>query len=211
MKKHTLVAPAGDDMDSVYQLVRTFPTDKVILVSDAKDAKRAGGFIKSLDRFRIPAEIARVRHYTIEELSRATKAVKEAEKDREVIISVASGNRITSCLILSAAFVNGIKAVGILDGKVVLMPVMGFSYYKNIPEQKLKIMRFLYRSPDCCRSMEELGQGMKMSLPLVSYHINGSVKVEGLMQMGLVEAAEGRKRVSVTLSELGKIMMSGYV
>ena len=214
MKRHTLVAPVGEDMDSIFHLIRTFPTEKVVLISDEQDLPKAEEFSSSLEKFRIPVEIATVKHYTIDELSRLTKNVMEASsgmEDSEVIISVASGNKITSCLTLSAAFVNGIKAVGIVDDKVVLMPVMRFSYYKTISDQKLKILKFLHGSPGCCRSLDELSKNMKMSLPLISYHINGNQKVEGLKQMGLVEATEGRKRLSIKLSELGKMMMSGYI
>jgi hypothetical protein len=211
MKNHVLIAPVGEDMESIYQLVRTFPTDKVFLISDGQDMEKAKAFGLSLEKFRIPAEVAQVKQYTIDELSKVTKNIMESEKERDVIISVASGNKVTSCLTLSAAFVNGIKAVGIVDGKVMLMPVLRFSYYKAISDQKLRMLKFLYSSPQCCRSLEELSKQMKMSLPLVSYHINGNRKVEGLRQMGLVEATEGRKRISIRLSELGRMMMSGYI
>gem|GEM_PF-4392016 len=50
-----------------------------------------------------------------------------------------------------------------------------------------------------------------MSPPLLSYHINGSREVEGLVQMELIETFEKRKKVEVKLSELGRMLMSGYL
>lgn len=50
-----------------------------------------------------------------------------------------------------------------------------------------------------------------MSLPLVSYHINGNVKSEGLVQMGLVEAKERKNKLEVSLTSLGKLLIDGYI
>ncbi len=212
MKKHVLMAPAGDDMDSVYQIVRTFPTDRIILLSDQNDIEKTREFSRSLRKFKIPVDTIKVRKYSIDELFKITKKIYEAEKEREVIISVASGSKTTACLTLSAAFVNGIKAVGIVNDRVVLMPVMRFSYYKAISEQKMRILKFLYRSPGYRRSLEEMRKSMKMSLPLISYHINGNQRVEGLVQMGLVESADKKsRRMTISLTELGEMMISGYI
>jgi hypothetical protein len=50
-----------------------------------------------------------------------------------------------------------------------------------------------------------------MSLPLVSYHVNGTLKSEGLKQLGLVETTEQKGRVEVHLSTLGKLLVRGYI
>ena len=57
----------------------------------------------------------------------------------------------------------------------------------------------------------ELSKKMNMSLPLVSYHINGNLKTDGLKKMGLVDIKEKRGRMNVTLSTLGKLIVKGYV
>ena len=49
-----------------------------------------------------------------------------------------------------------------------------------------KILKLLYEKEACCSSMEELSRETKMSIPLISYHINGNLKSEGLKTMGLV-------------------------
>lgn len=50
-----------------------------------------------------------------------------------------------------------------------------------------------------------------MSLPLISYHINGNLKSEGLKDMGLVETAEKKGRIEIKLSTLGVLLLRGYV
>jgi hypothetical protein len=60
--------------------------------------------------------------------------------------------------------------------------------------------------------MEDLSARLKMSLPLLSYHTNGSGKSEGLVSQGLVEVHEGpHGRTQVMLSELGKLIAEGLV
>ena len=50
-----------------------------------------------------------------------------------------------------------------------------------------------------------------MSLPLVSYHIHGNRKSEGLKELGLVETKEVKGRVEVTITMLGRLLLKGYI
>jgi hypothetical protein len=59
--------------------------------------------------------------------------------------------------------------------------------------------------------LEQLSKKTGTSLPLISYHINGNIKSEGLKQLGLVDTKEEKGRVSITLSLLGKMLLKGYV
>jgi len=69
----------------------------------------------------------------------------------------------------------------------------------------------LYRNKDCCSSLEELSQLAKMSLPLVSYYINGSSQTEGLEAMGLVDVEKVKGKIHIRLSILGRMLVKGYV
>jgi hypothetical protein len=50
-----------------------------------------------------------------------------------------------------------------------------------------------------------------MSLSLVSYHINGNLKSDGLKQLGLVDTLEKNGRVQVQLTTMGNLLLKGYV
>ena len=65
--------------------------------------------------------------------------------------------------------------------------------------------------PDCCVSLNELSKKTKMSLPLISYHINGNLKSEGLKEMGLVDVNEKKGKIEIKLSTLGRMLMNGYL
>ena len=106
--------------------------------------------------------------------------------------------------------VNGVKAFAVDDGKAVLLPVLKFNYYKLITDRKMKLLKIIYEK-DCCSSLETLSKKAGMSLPLISYHINGNLKSEGLKDLGLVETKEKKGRVEVQLTLLGKLLLKGYI
>ena len=211
MKSHVVIASAGKDIETTFQVIRTFPTERVILLSDKEDLEAAKESQKDFEKFKIPVKIIEIKNYSMEEIFRIIKLIAGSEKNKEIIINVSSGNKVASCLTLCAAYVHGIKAAGVMKDKVILLPIMKFSYYKMLSDQKLRIMKLLDEKQDCCASLENLSKEMKMSLPLISYHINGNLKSEGLKDMGLIETKEAKGKIAVTLSTLGRLLLKGYV
>ncbi|MBI4052782.1 MAG: winged helix-turn-helix transcriptional regulator [Candidatus Diapherotrites archaeon] len=206
-----LVTAFGEDMETVFPIIKSFQLEKIILLATKDSLENANAFLKEFDKFGISGKTYGLKDCSIEEVFRAIKWVVGSEKGNEVIISVASGNKIVACLMVSAAFVNGLKAVGVQDGKVVLLPIMKFSYYKLLSGQKLKIMEFLVSMPQCCSSIEELSKQIGLSLPLLSYHLNGTPKAEGLKQMGLILTEEKGRKTRVELTPLGRMLVAGHL
>ena len=120
--------------------------------------------------------------------------IKAIEKGKDIIINTATGDKVSTCAATSAAFVNGLKAMSVTDGMPMMLPVLKFSYYNMLTDKKMAILKLL-KKPDCCSSLEELSKKTKMSLPLISYHINGNLKSEGLKEMGLVETEEKKGKM----------------
>jgi len=79
-----------------------------------------------------------------------------------------------------------------------------------LTNKKMEILKLL-KKPDCCNSLEELSKKTKMSLPLISYHINGNLKSEGLKDLGLVDTNENKGKIAVSLSTLGRLLIKGYI
>ncbi len=209
--KSIMVAPVGAYIDALYLGIRDFPTEKVYLISALGSLKEAMTARESLEKFKIPAEILQIRGNLWEETFEMIAKLKERVKDRELLVNVATGDRDMRCAATSAAFVNGLKAISVMGDETMILPVLKFSYYRLLSDRKMDIIRTLYVEKDCCASLEEMSQKMKMSLPLLSYHINGTMKTEGLKQLGLVETTEEKGRVKVTLTTLGKLLVKGYV
>jgi len=210
---HTVIAAVGDNMDSLFVGIREFPTKRIILVTHEDKLELAEKTKKDLEKFKIPVQIKKVEGNPWEAIFQAVKEIKEVEgDDKNLIINAASGDAgANKCALCSAAFVNGLKAFTVHDDNVMLMPILKFSYYKILTDKKMDILKFLHKNKDCCASLEELSKKLKMSLPLVSYHINGNLKSEGLKEMGLVMADEWKGRIKISLTLLGKLLVKGYV
>ena len=82
-------------------------------------------------------------------------------------------------------------------------------------DKKLAILKALYESRNeekvCCASLDELSKKVGMSLPLISYHINGTLKSEGLKELWLIETMEKRVKMEIRFSMMGRLLIKGYI
>jgi len=147
----------------------------------------------------------------MEGMFRAFASVKKMYREEDLLVNVSTGDRLSMCAALSASYVNGLMAFGIVDDKPMLLPILKFSYYKLISDRKMEILRILTELGQVS-SLDELSKATKMSLPLISYHIHGNPKSDGLDRLGLVHTTEGSHgRTGIKPTELGKLLIEGYV
>jgi hypothetical protein len=212
--KKVIVAPVGENMDALFQGLKEFSTERIILVTPESKMDIAEKTKQELEKFKIPVMIKTIHvdddGSLWEEMFRIVSQIRKQEQESDLLINVATGDKITGCAATSAAFVNGLKAFSVDDRGVILLPVLKFSYYKLLTDKKMDIMKVL-NQPGCCMSLEELSKRTKMSLPLTSYHINGTLKSDGLKELGLVDTQEKSGRTEVHLSMLGRLLIKGYV
>ena len=213
MDKKIIIAPVGDNIDALFVGLKEFPTEKVILITPQNKLSKAKQVEKDLRRFKIPTRIVEIKGDNIWEATfeTITKIKNDEGDDKRILINVATGDRTTQCATTSAAFVNGLKAFDIDDKGAMLLPVLKFSYYKMLTDKKMNILKLLARDKSCCSSLEELSKRTKMSLPLISYHVHGTPRADGLKVLGLVDTYTEKGRVSVNLSPLGRMLIKGYV
>lgn len=210
--KYSIVAPVGDGIASVFAAIREFPTEKIYLVSTGKHRERIGELKDVADKLKIAVQVVEIRGSLLEGMFKTFARIKSATSEDRLLVNTSSGDNMENCAALSAAYVNGLKAFAVMDDKLLMLPVLKFSYYRLLPERKLSILAFLKGQPDCCSSLDDLAQRTKMSLPLVSYHVNGNSKAEGLLTMGLVETHLGlRGKTQVMLTELGRLIAEGAI
>ncbi len=210
--KYNIIVPVGSHVDSTFVAIREFPTEKVFLVQVDKQKEKTDDLQEVLDRLKISLQVVEVKGNLLEGMFRAFAQIKESVPEASVLVNASAGDNLSNCAALTAAFVNGVKAFNVMGDKLVMLPVLKFSYYRLIPERKLAIIKFLKSQPDCCSSLEDLAARLKMSLPLCSYHINGTAKVEGLVGQGLVEVHQGpRGKSQVMLTEMGRMIAEGLV
>jgi DNA-binding transcriptional ArsR family regulator len=135
---------------------------------------------------------------------------KETLQYDEVFFNVSSGSKMLSCAGLSAAFVNGIKAIGATESGLFHLPVLKFSYSELISEPKVKILQALRDSGGSVESLAVLEERAKVEKSLLSYHIRGGRESKGLADLGLVEVDRGEYgKLAVRLTELGRLVLVG--
>jgi DNA-binding transcriptional ArsR family regulator len=210
--KYNIVAPLGDKPESIFVAIREFPTEKIFLISNGKHRDRVDELKGIADKLRIGIQVIDIKGSLLEGMFKTFAQIKTAVNEDSLLVNVSSGDNLDNCAALSAAYVNGLKAFAVIDDKLMMLPVLKFSYYRLIPERKLAILMFLKDQPDCCSSLEELAKRTGMSLALASYHVNGNSKAEGLLTQGLVEIRLGpRGRTQIMLTELGRLIAEGEV
>ena len=208
-----MIAPVGKHMDAIYVGIREFPTQKIILITPEGKIDLALETKKDLDKFRIPVEIKEIKGNIWEETFKAVAEIKELMGGTNVLINVSTGDRDNRCAATSAAFVNGIRAFGVSDdtNEAMLLPILRFSYYNVITDKKMSILKTISNIKTCCSSLEELSKQTKMSMPLISYHVNGTLKSDGLKKLGLVETEEIKGKIKISLTTQGKLLVKGYL
>ncbi|MDH2900631.1 MAG: ArsR family transcriptional regulator [archaeon] len=190
------IAPVGDNLDALFVGLREFPTKKIVLLAPTDKMADARELEKRLAPFKLPVTIIELKGSSIlEKMFEVVAGLKKEESfsrenvdpkgEDNVIVNVATGDRISTCAALSASYVNGIRAFSVVEDHVMLLPMLKFSFNKLISDKKMEIIKALADVES--RSFEELAKRLKMSAPLLSYHLNGDRETSGLIELGLVE------------------------
>jgi len=210
-----IIAAVGEDMGDLIPALKEFKPEKLVLISYLEKRKIEEKAKKDFQKRGARVEVVTANGGSVqaiwEETFRLVSEIKKANEGRGVLVNVSTGDKVTRCAMTSASFVNGLKAFSVMNGRIGMLPVLKFSYYNLITDRKMKILQTLYNEPECCTSLEELSRKCGMSLPLVSYHVNGGPKSEGLKEMALVETTEKKGKVDIKLSLMGRLLMGGYV
>ena len=207
---YIVIAPVGDNLDALFVGMKEFATEELYLITPENNLRKAKKLEKKLKVFSIPVHIISIDGSLMESMFYHFGQITSKHPQDKIIVNVATGDRMSTCTALSAAFANGLKAFGVMDKKPMLLPIMKLSYYNELTENKLKILKALHK--DKHTSLTELTQKTKMSTSLASYHLNGTLKYKGLINLRLVEVErEDNKNLYIKLSDLGSLLLKGYI
>lgn len=206
---YTVIAPIGDNTKALFVGMKEFPTEKVIMLTPSTYLSAAKKLSRKLEVFTIETQIIELKHNLMEDMFRVFGELCAAYDVDDLVVNVATGDRMSTCAALSAAYANGLKSFGVDGNSCMMLPIMKLSYYNELSENKLKILKEL--EVDDYKSLSELNQKLKMSISLLSYHINGNYKYKGLKEHRLVEVKEQNNNLLVKLSEMGNLLLKGYI
>ena len=112
-----VIAPVGDNLDAFFIGMKEFATEKVYLITPENYLKKANSLQKKLDVFSIPVKIIKVKGSLMESMFSSFGEICSLHDNDNILVNVATGDRLSTCAALSAAFANGLKAFGIMDKK----------------------------------------------------------------------------------------------
>ncbi len=210
---YVVIAVIGEDHDAeevLYNPIKNFPPEKIILILEERFLAKGEKIKKDLEKFSIPVEFEKIGNKkSLEEVFIKISKIKGREKDKKLLINVDT-DYMSSCLALSAAFVNGIQAIGLLGKEIIAYPIMKFSYYSALSDKKLNILKKIHERGEF-KSLDNLSSEAKMSMPLIVYHIKGTREKPGLEEMGLVKTEKNHGNLNIKLTTLGELIVKGYV
>jgi len=214
MKKKIVIAPVNNDSEEKVLLatLKDFPTEQMILLVSPEGIVKAESFRERLEVLGIPASIVRVNptKNKWEDYFTAFADVLDGMEKERVLLNIATADRISQCALTNAAHVNGVRAVAVIDGEIMMLPILKISFSSVLSPKKIAILKELNKN-QCFSSIENLAKSTRMSIQLASYHIHGTDKSKGLSQLEMVDIEEGRSRTRVCLSTMGRLFMKGYL
>ncbi|MBI4019499.1 MAG: winged helix-turn-helix transcriptional regulator [Candidatus Aenigmarchaeota archaeon] len=201
--KPTIIAPIGGDSSAIFRGIREFGAEKIILLHVREHRKDADNLKAELAKFSVPALSMQMSEPVWESIFRT---IGQMRNEDSMINVGASYSRLKSAAI-SAAFVNGMRGFDVEGDKIMPLPVLKLPYYGMIAKKKMEILQFLAKHGGKESALESITKSLNMSLPLLSYYINGNAKTEGLKQAGLVETKAKGRHVIVFLTLTGRLLM----
>jgi hypothetical protein len=206
------IATVGEDVEPILVGVRELPVSKLVLLHTPDVDQVARELKERLAAVKVPVETYVVRGDAVVRVMALVAEIlrKEAPHFDEIFFNVSSGSKMLSCAGLSAAFVNGIKAIGATEAGLFHLPVLKFSYSELISEPKLKILQALKAAGGAVESLAALEAEAKVEKSLLSYHIRGGKDSKGLADLGLVEVdRRDYGKLAIRLTELGQLVLVG--
>lgn len=206
------IATVGEDIEPILVGVRELPVSKLVLLTTSDEGDAVKELRSRLSGLNLPTEVHTIRGDPILGVMQRVSEIVQEEGFRydDVFLNVSSGSKMLSCAGISAAFVNGVKAIGATSQGIFHLPVLKFSYSELISDAKLRILRALRDMGGTAESLSALGAAANVDKSLLSYHIRGGRDSKGLEALGLVHVDRLQYgKLLLRLTDLGRIVLTG--
>ena len=206
------IATAGGDEAPILLGLREFPVSKVYLLYHAESEAAAHALQEKLKGLMIEAVLSRVEGDVITGTLKVVGEIlaKESKRFDTIQANIAGGSPLCGCSLLMAAFVHGIDAIHIIDGKPVRMPVLRFAYTELIGDEKFQILDALQKAGGKAPSLEFLAEKTKLPKTTVVRHLKSSHNPPGLEDLGVVIIERGDRGITaIRLTDSGKLLLVG--
>ncbi len=216
--KQVMIVPGGPKLKNILDSFELYKPSKVYILSPDKYADSSESFKAELESDDVVTKVIRIGDDLWREFLDVASGLicvhgdkEDSEDSNDFIVHTDTGDDELRTISTVAAFINGAKALSYYSGKTQLLPLFNLRYQTVLTDKKMQILQILQDDLTCCKSFEDLSKKTGMSLPLISYHINGNLKSDGLKKLGLVEVEEKSGRMGVKLSTQGYLLLKGRI
>ncbi len=206
------IATVGGDDSPILLGLREFPVAKIYLLHRDESARQAQDLREKLKGLMVEAVTREVGPDTITGTLRAVGEIVDAESKRfeHVVANIAGGSPLCGCSLLMAAFVHGIEAIHMVDGKPVKMPVLRFSYTQLIGDEKFRVLDAIQAAGSGTASLDSIATATGLTKAAVVRHLRNAREPPGLEDLGVVEIRRGDKgATSISITESGRLLLVG--
>lgn len=206
------IATVGGDEAPILLGLREFPVSKVYLLYHKDSEADAHAMREKLKGLMIEAVLTKVEGDIITGTLKAVGEIlaKEAKRFDAIQANIAGGSPLCGCSLLMAAFVHGIDAIHIVDGKPIKMPVLRFSYTEIIGDEKFRILDALQEAGGQAPTLEYLAEKTGIAKAAVVRHLKSARQPPGLEDLGVVTIERGDRGIAaIKLTESGRLLLVG--
>jgi DNA-binding transcriptional ArsR family regulator len=206
------IATVGGDESSIILGLREFPVAKVYLLYHKDSEAAANALREKLKGLMIEVVLSKVDGDIITGTLKAVGEIlaKDGKRFDSVHANIAGGSPLCGCSLLMAAFVHGIDAIHIVEGKAIKMPVLRFSYTELIGDEKFRVLDALQGSGGKAPSLEYLVEKSGLDKATVVRHLKSAREPPGLEDLGIVKIARGDRGITaIELTESGRLLLVG--
>lgn len=206
------IAILGTNPDAVPLGVREVGADRVAVVGRAEVRASFEAITEALAPLKVETEFHEIEGEPLLGIIRAVQDIADDARKRrmDVVLNIGGADRTLTCAGLSSGFVAGVTTFDVIDGRIVHLPVLRFSYDEIVNGDMVAVLRGLQGLGGQVDDLHELAGAAGVDASMVSYHIRGGREGPGLEELGLVEVVRregGALRIALT--PMGDTLASG--
>ncbi|PIZ55475.1 hypothetical protein COY28_01910, partial [Candidatus Woesearchaeota archaeon CG_4_10_14_0_2_um_filter_57_5] len=175
---YTIIAPFEQDAKALLLGLKEFSIGRVILLvpkGRMQDARKAARMVEG---HAVTVEIKDMGSDLVDDMFRLFSTILSRKDPDLFLVNIAAGSLSSASAALSAAFAHGLRAFGKEGKELVMYPVLNLSYYEELSDTKMRILRVLSRH--AWLPLQEIAKRLGLSISLLSYHLNGNTSYKGL-------------------------------
>jgi len=204
------IIPIGADINTVSIGIRHYPVKAMAFIHTPEMKDLAQEFCDKFDVLCIPLSLHVLKGNTMAGMFSVFNEIIKDLDSNEVVVNVGAANKHIACAAISASFVNGLPAFHVLEGKLVPLPIMRFSYNDHLTETKRMILNSLQDHDGHAADMNDLVEWTGLSKSLLSYHLRGNEDNRGLEDLGFIRLSRSKRgRLAADLTSMGEVVLVG--